>query len=130
MSGNNRYAFVLFEALPEHDLLDLEALALVVLVDFAVFALVALFDFAEALVELFALFMVFLPTEPQAEHFLLLDEVLFAELLADFEALLGLLALFLVLPNIVFTSRLSCKKRISCPMYFVPILTKNTKFLI
>ena len=82
------YAFVLFEELPEHDF-----------VDFAAFALVDLVVLLEALDVLFAvLFTDFLPTEPQAEHFLLLAEVL--------------LELFFVLPNIVFTSRLCCKKDI------------------
>ena len=107
MSGNNRYAFVLLEELPEHDLLVFEALALalfdfvaalVVLVDFAAFALADFFAAADVLL-LAVLLRVFLPTEPHAEDFLL-AEVLFA------------LALFLFLPNIVFTSRLCCKKDI------------------
>ena len=105
MSGNNRYAFVLLEELPEHDLLVFEALAfalfdfvaaLVVLVDFAAFALADFFAAADVLL-LAVLLRVFLPTEPQAEDFLL------AEVLD---------ALFLFLPNIVFTSRLCCKKDI------------------
>ena len=105
LSGNNRYAFVLLEELPEHDLLVFEALAfvlfdfvaaLVVLVDFAAFALADFFAAADVLL-LAVLLRVFLPTEPQAPHFLLAEV---------------LVVLFLFLPNIVFTSRLCCKKDI------------------
>lgn len=95
------YAFVLFEELPEHDF-----------VDFAAFALVDLVVLLEALDVLFAvLFTDFLPTEPQAEHFLLLAEVL--------------LELFFVLPNIVFTSLVL--QEFFLHFYTTQFSTKNTK---
>ena len=98
------YAFVLFEELPEHDF-----------VLFAALVLEDLFDFAEALeVDLFALFMVFLPTEAQPQPFLALR----AEVLLE---------LFFVFPNIVFTSQdfasfpcfvMVCKIRQIIPLFF------------